>query len=632
MINAIGYVRCSTDRQEESLDQQRRSLESFAKSKGWKLKAIYADDAISGSELKRHGLDQLLNAAKADDVEVVLAWDRNRLARPKDAVDGLLLERELMQAGKRVIYAATGQESDGTFASGLISYVEHYQNGDYLRKLSRDTMRGTVERARRGCWPGGPIPFGFDRLIMDGDMPRRIVRSTLDGGQVVLEPTTERLLETLPKGKSHKKQEHETCTLIPSEPSRVRALQHLFTAFAEGLPTRRLRDELNAAGFRTSRGGYFTVPTIIPMLENPAYVGRCIYNRRTLSKWHRYREGASVERQDEGVERRPQEDWIICDEAWPALVEIAVFDAVQERRARSKASRCHYRGNAMKSDYLLTGLIFCGVCGGKLTGMTQKSGKGYKTRYYTCSRHSAGHKHECPKRYTVPADVVEQHILTIIGQDLLKLRNDKQLHTQVQDQLKRLSGGRVDAHEQLQRRLADLDQQLATLRDHLLSLAPDTAKSLGVYDQADRISEERTRVEAESASVAIAQPTPPSIAELRKRIAREFDHLGEVIASGTIEEKRELIACYVRTIKADPDHQTVHIGLYPTLLSQIVVVSPPCSWQWDVLHDLRPDRPGNTSPNDRFRRGSLKGPPQSSNQTDRTRRSGRVHRSLWHRW
>ena len=83
MTKAIGYVRRSTDRQEESLDQQRAKLTEFAKAKGWQLVAVFADDAISGSEMKRPGLDKLLRAITDPAVDVVLAWDRNRLARPK---------------------------------------------------------------------------------------------------------------------------------------------------------------------------------------------------------------------------------------------------------------------------------------------------------------------------------------------------------------------------------------------------------------------------------------------------------------------------------------------------------------------------------------------------------------------
>ncbi len=247
MTRAIGYVRRSTDKQDESLGQQRARLEAFAKARGWDLVIIHSDDAISGSELSRPGLEALLNdATMRGDVDVVLAWDRNRLARPKDPLDGMLLERKLIEAGKRVIYAATGQEADRSFTSGLISYVEHHQNGDYLRKLSRDTMRGLVSRAERGMWPGGPIPFGYDRLILgDGNKPLRIIRDLDDGGQAIIQPDSGAVLETLSKGQRHKKQDHEGVTLIPSEPRRVRALRKMFADFAAGKPSRVLRDELN---------------------------------------------------------------------------------------------------------------------------------------------------------------------------------------------------------------------------------------------------------------------------------------------------------------------------------------------------------------------------------------------------
>lgn len=339
MTKAIGYVRRSSDRQEESLDQQRSRLAEFAKARDWQLAEVFEDDAISGSEMKRPGLDKLLHAASQSDVEIVLVWDRNRLARPKDAIDGMLLERQLQGNGKRVIYASTGQEPDRSFTSGLISFVEHHQNGDYLRKLSRDTMRGTVDRARRGFWPGGPIPFGFDRLLMDGDRPKRIVRQDDDGGQIVLDAVTGIELDRLPRGRWHKKQKHESSTLTPSTDARVRAVQKLFADYAAGTPTRKIRDELNATGMRTSRGRKFTPQTLAPMLENEVYAGRCVYNKRTSSKWHSFKEGASVERQDEGVEKRSPEDWITCEDAWPALIDAETFAAVQARRKLSREGK-----------------------------------------------------------------------------------------------------------------------------------------------------------------------------------------------------------------------------------------------------------------------------------------------------
>ena len=108
-MNAIGYIRRSTNRQEESLDQQRAKLQGFASAHGWNLLEVYADDAISGSDMNRPGLEAMIKRAQQDkEVHVILAWERNRLARTKDPVDGLMLERTLIKAGKRVFYVATG--------------------------------------------------------------------------------------------------------------------------------------------------------------------------------------------------------------------------------------------------------------------------------------------------------------------------------------------------------------------------------------------------------------------------------------------------------------------------------------------------------------------------------------------
>lgn len=250
----------------------------------------------------------------------------------------------------------------------------------------------------------------------------------------------------------------------------------MFADYAAGKPTRVLRDDLNASGLRTSRGSIFTVQTILPILENQAYLGRCVYNQRTLSKWHRYRDGASVERLDEGVEQRDASDWVTCDDAWPALMDADLFDQVRLRRQASRERNAHVRGPAMRSAYLLTGLFYCGVCGGKMTGHTCTSGKKIKTRYYVCSRHSAGHKDECSKRYSVPAKLVEEHILGLVRIDLANLRYDQQLHNMIASELERMAGGRSDARDQMSRQLAKLDQQTATVRDHLMALDPDTAK------------------------------------------------------------------------------------------------------------------------------------------------------------
>ena len=52
---AVSYVRRSTDRQEQSIPDQKKALEDYAAEHDLRLTRFYADDAISGaSTLGRH--------------------------------------------------------------------------------------------------------------------------------------------------------------------------------------------------------------------------------------------------------------------------------------------------------------------------------------------------------------------------------------------------------------------------------------------------------------------------------------------------------------------------------------------------------------------------------------------------
>ncbi len=184
--------------------------------------------------------------------------------------------------------------------------------------------------------------------------------------------------------------------------------------------------------------------------------------------------------------------------------------------------------------------------------MTHTSGKGYRTRYYICSVHHKGDHERCPTRYTVPAQVVEQHIITLIKLDLAKLRDDEKLHEYVADEVRRVRGGDDDAREQLQQRLAELDQKLANVREYLTAMDPDTAQNLESYDQAKLIADERHGVEAALNQLGSSGAELPDAEELPDRSAAAFDDLDAVIAAGTIEEKRELVMAYVKRIEPDP--------------------------------------------------------------------------------
>src|SRR5262249_55176192 len=77
------YVRVSTDKQSESVENQRNALRQVAERRGWEVIEIYKDEGISGAKGrdKRPALDAMLNDASRRKFDVVMAWAIDRVGR-----------------------------------------------------------------------------------------------------------------------------------------------------------------------------------------------------------------------------------------------------------------------------------------------------------------------------------------------------------------------------------------------------------------------------------------------------------------------------------------------------------------------------------------------------------------------
>src|SRR5213076_2968589 len=81
---AVGYLRRSTDRQEQSIPDQKKAVEQYAATHGLRIDKFYTDDAISGtSTIGRRAFQQMMEDAQRPDKPfgLVIVYDVKRFGR-----------------------------------------------------------------------------------------------------------------------------------------------------------------------------------------------------------------------------------------------------------------------------------------------------------------------------------------------------------------------------------------------------------------------------------------------------------------------------------------------------------------------------------------------------------------------
>jgi len=82
MINAVGYIRKSSDKQEASPKQQREEIIALAGREGYKLIRWYMDEGISGDATeKRLDFQRMIRDSARGDFQAVVCWDQDRFGR-----------------------------------------------------------------------------------------------------------------------------------------------------------------------------------------------------------------------------------------------------------------------------------------------------------------------------------------------------------------------------------------------------------------------------------------------------------------------------------------------------------------------------------------------------------------------
>ncbi|MDP9476404.1 MAG: recombinase family protein [Actinomycetota bacterium] len=158
---AVLYARVSTDEQAKrgySLAQQLEALRAYAASEGYEVLEEVVDAGQSGASLERPGMDRVRDLVAGGGMSVVLAQDRDRLAR--EPAYAYLLKRELEEHGCRLrALSDRGDDSpEGQLTDGILDQLAKYERA----KITERSRRGKLRKAQEGKIVAGHTPnFGF---------------------------------------------------------------------------------------------------------------------------------------------------------------------------------------------------------------------------------------------------------------------------------------------------------------------------------------------------------------------------------------------------------------------------------------------------------------------------------------
>ncbi|GAI88603.1 unnamed protein product, partial [marine sediment metagenome] len=105
---AVGYVRRSTDRQEQSISDQKNALEAYAVEHGLRFLRFYVDDAISGTSTlgRRAFLQMIVDAERPScDFNKIIVYDVKRFGRLDNDEAGYYRHR-LRSHGVKIDYVS----------------------------------------------------------------------------------------------------------------------------------------------------------------------------------------------------------------------------------------------------------------------------------------------------------------------------------------------------------------------------------------------------------------------------------------------------------------------------------------------------------------------------------------------
>ena len=544
-LRYVVYLRYSSDGQNpRSLEQQHDKINETIRRCGrpWVFAKRFEDGGESGRLVrKRRGFQAMLRAieSKMLNIDLILVDSAERFGRAEEMAS---IARTLQNYYGVLVLTADTAFNDPTSPSGqMVAGVERIRAHQAGRVKAYEVLRGKIDKARLGEWPGGIPPLGY------------------------------RLETTLVE--SRRRPRPKSVLAIASDQAML--IRQLFARAAEtGHGVTRLAKWWNTSPSVPDEHKPVDASVVRHRLLNPIYVGTLHFNRVATDLVD-----------DRRVVARNKEIEIVEDFCEP-IVEQEIFDRVGElfrlrgevKRRAKQAQEVEAKGiaplvRAVALAHALCGLVRCAHCNAAMhacrSGRTSKAGKKYV--YFGCGRAESG---ACENRKNVDEAKLEGAVFARLRSRLFPPEEGiptwfEPLRADVQATFDRLealspdiSAAKKKERESLERRLSGWRQSLGNP-----NLAETLRRSLEAdYQKAERELAEIDAWLAEHQALAASRTSlldPEDIAESLHRFEQLLQDESPTLVNLELSK-------HIKAIRCHADGRIEMIGTYLGIFSGAV--------------------------------------------------------------
>lgn len=356
------YCRVSTDSEDQLnsyKSQKAYYTDLIKKNKEWFFVDIYADEAITGTQVtKREEFQRMINDCMNGDIDMVITKSISRFAR--NTLDTLKYVRMLKEKNIAVYFEDEKINTltmDGELLLVVLSSVAQQE----VENISANVKKGLKMKMKRGELVGFQGCLGYDY-----------------------------------------NKEDKTITVNEKEAEIVR---YIFNRYIEGAGGSVVGQELENLGYVTKYGSSTWAPsTILGIIKNEKYKGDLLLGKTfTVDPISKRR-----------LDNMGEEDQFYIREHHEPIISEEVFEKAQEilnRRNKNRGKIGDGKREKYSRKYSFSCMLECGFCGSTLSRRNWHSSSEYSKVIWQCVAATKKGKKYCPDSKGIPEQAIEEAFL-----------------------------------------------------------------------------------------------------------------------------------------------------------------------------------------------------------------------------